>query len=180
MLRSHIQRVVPVRAAQADVPVCTGLVYRAKRLEQDVLKNRAGINRSGGRFLQNVLRPRRVLSHAAQILPVLKIRHGLEQHGKVARLVNIELCGQKRPHTVIHPDAADAVAVSDKFSGSGADNGRVRAVDADARKVLHDHAAHAVRLHQKQRQAVLPEVAPAAAAAAVVMVRQEGAAINSS
>ena len=180
MFFCHIQCIIPVRTAQADMPVRTGFAYRTERLQQNVFKQRTGINRPGSRFLQNLLLPQSVFAHTSEILPVLEIGRGLEQHVKVARLVNIELCRQKRPHTVIHPDTADAVAVCNKRTRLCADDGCVRAVNAHACEILHDHPAHAVRLHQKQRKAILPEITPAAAAAAIIVMRQKGAPINSS
>ena len=77
---------------------------------------------------------------------------------------------------MVHPDAGDAVAVCNEIAIPLADDGGVGAVDPHAAKVLFDHLPHAGRVHQKQGQAVLPQIAPAPAAPAVVVMGQEGAA----
>ena len=107
---------------------------------------------------------------------VRKIRRFLEQEGQVARPVYVLANGQHRPEGVIHPDPDDVVSVRPKLSGALADDGGVGAIRPHASAVGGELCAQAVLPREQQSEAVLPEVAPAAAPAAVVVVRQEGTA----
>ena len=79
---------------------------------------------------------------------------------------------------MVHPDPGDAVAVSDEVPDTVPDNGSVGAVNAHPAEAGPHHLSHAVRVHQQQGQAVLPEIPPAPASPAIVVVRQEGAAVE--
>lgn len=68
------------------------------------------------------------------------------------------------------------VAVGDEIAVAGPNDGGVGAVNPDAAEILLDHPAHVPGFHQQQGQAVLPQIPPAPAAPAVVMVGEEGAA----
>ena len=90
--------------------------------------------------------------------------------------VQIELGGHLGPEGVVHPDPGNAVAVGDEVAVPGADDGGVGAVHPHAAEVGLDHPAHLTGFHEQQGKAVLPQVPPAPAAPAVVVVGQEGAA----
>ena len=113
---------------------------------------------------------------SAQSLRILKIRNFFIEDIQVSGLVDIKFCGDQRPEGMIHPDTGNAVSVSDKVAVSVPDDGSVGTVYADTAKVFGDHFTYVAGIHQKQRETVLPEVAPSTAATAIVMVRQEGTA----
>ena len=117
---------------------------------------------------------------AAHYLAVDEVRSLLVKDLKVARLLDVEIHRHERPHCVIHPDSCDAVTVSDEFAASAADDGSVRAVRSDAAEVIDEHSPYVRRIHDYQRQAVLPEISPASAALAVIVVRQERASVDPS
>jgi len=74
---------------------------------------------------------------------------------------------------VVHPDARDVVAIGQEFAGLAADDGGVAAVDPHAGEAAEQQVTHRFGLQHEQRQAVLPKIAPAATAAAVVVIGQE-------
>ncbi len=107
---------------------------------------------------------------------VLEIDLWSQQEGQIAGLVNVEAGRQVGPGPVVHPDAGDVVAVGLEFAGARADDGRIAAIYADAGIVARQELAHLVRFQQQEREAILPEIAPAAPAAPVIVVGQEGVA----
>ena len=110
---------------------------------------------------------------AAVDVRILEVDLFLEQERQIAALVQVESGGEVGPCAVIHPNAWDVVAVGDELAGLPADDGRVAAIDAHTAKAAEEQVAHRLRFHHQQCQAVLPQVAPAAAAAAIVMVGEE-------
>ena len=79
---------------------------------------------------------------------------------------------------MVHPDSCDPVSVSDELAALASDDGGVCAVAPHAAEVIDEHASYVRRIHDDQRQTVLPEVSPAPAALAVVVVGEERAAVN--
>ena len=95
-----------------------------------------------------------------------------QQESEVARLIDVELRGQQRPRAVIHPHARDVVAIGFEFAGRAADDGGIAAVEAHAREVAEEQFADIAGFGHQQRQNVLPQIAPAAPAASVVVIGQ--------
>lgn len=116
---------------------------------------------------------------AAADLFVFEIRGLFQQNLQVTGLVQIKLGRQQRPKGMVHPDTGDIVAVSYKFALLFADDGRIRTVQPDACIVIHDHLPDTRGVHNEQRKTVLPEVTPAASTLAVIVIRQEGTAVDS-
>ena len=175
---SHIQRVIPVGVMQAKLIVRTHVVESAQVFQQNVFQHRTLIDGSVGGTLTAAVRglPHVIVSHAPADLTILEVRRFFQQHREITGLVQIELCRDERPERMIHPDAGNVVAVCNEFALLFPDDGRIRAVHPDTAVVVHDHTAHIAGVHDEQRQTVLPQVAPAAPALAVVVVRQERAA----
>ena len=74
---------------------------------------------------------------------------------------------------MVHPDSRDAVTVSDELAALAADDGRICAVASDAAEVIDEHAPYVRRVHDNEREAVLPEISPSSAASSIVMIRKE-------
>ena len=154
------------------------LIESGEVLNQQVFQDTAGVNLAGGRPLSIAICrvPLSVDLCTPHSLGVLEVGDLRAQDIQVPRLVDVELRGHERPESVIHPDAGNAVTVGNKTAVFAADNGRVGSVDADAAVICGNHLADALRLHEKQGKAVLPQIAPAASAAPVIVVGQEGTA----
>ncbi len=136
----------------------TYFVERGKLLNQQVLKNTSGIDFIPvcELLVSAVSRPEGIYAGSAHSLRIFEIGRFSIQDVEIPGLVNVQLCSHKGPEGVIHPDAGNAVAVRDKIPVSVPDNGGVGAVDTDPAVVCFYHLPHILRLHQKQRQAVLP------------------------
>ena len=175
MLRGHIQCIVPVCPAQAVDVMGTYLIKGCQLLNQQMLQNTAGINFAlPAKLPASLLLPvKGVNLGASHRLGVLEIRYLPVEDTHVAGLIDVQLCGHLRPQGMIHPHPRNAVAVCDKIAIAVADDSGVGSVYAYAAKVLLNHPAHIPGIHQQKGQAILPQVTPAAAAAAVVMVRQK-------
>ena len=98
-----------------------------------------------------------------------------QQKIQIAGFVQIQLNREHRPEAVIHPHSGDAVPVGLEFPGLRADDRGVRPVGADAGKVAQKILPGLLRGGQQQGKAVLPEIPPAPAAPAVIVVGQEAA-----
>ena len=177
-LGGHVQRVIPVCAPEAADVVLAHLIERGQLLDQQMLQDGAGVD-----FPLACTLPAALLRlvcgidlGAAHGLGILEIRSLAVEDFHIAGLVDVELGGHLGPEGVVHPDTGDAVAVGDEIAVAGPDDGGVGAVDPDTAEILLNHPAHVAGVHQQQGQAVLPEIPPAPAAPAVIMVGEEGAA----
>ena len=74
---------------------------------------------------------------------------------------------------MIHPDPGDIVAIGFELAREAADNGGIAAIHANPGKVFEQQMIYLPGFHDQQSQNVLPKIAPAAAAAPVIMIRQE-------
>lgn len=79
---------------------------------------------------------------------------------------------------MVHPDSCDVVSVRKKLSLFFPDDRGIAAVIADSGKIIHQHLPHAVRIHDKKRQTILPEVSPSSAAFSVIVMRQKRATVD--
>ena len=174
-VRGHIQRVVPVRAPQPADVVLPYLIEGGQLLDQQMLEDAAGVD-----FPCRVGLPAalfgavvRVDGGAAHGLRVLEVGGLPVKDLDVPGLVDVEFGGHLRPQGVVHPDPGDAVAVGDEVAVPRPDDGGVGAVGPHPAEVFLDHLPDAGGVHQQQGQAVLPQIAPAAPAPAIVVVGQE-------
>ena len=179
-LRGHVQGVVPVGPPEAEDVVLPHLIKGGEVLNQQVLQNTAGVDLAGSRPLPVSVRrvPLSVDLCTPHSLGVLEVGDLRAQDIQVPRLVDVELGGHQGPEGVVHPDSGDAVAVRDKVPQALSDDGGVGSVHPHAAEAGLDHLPHAAGVHQQQRQAVLPEVPPAPASPAIVVVGQEGTAVD--
>ena len=170
----HVEAVVPVRPFEPAEVVLPGIEERRQVLDQHVLEDRAAIDGPALRAQAEAVRfgPPLVAPPAAVQLRIAEVLALLQQEAPVAGLVHIEKRRVRRPHAVVHPRAGNVVPVGDELAGL-ADDRRIRAVDPHAAEVVEEHRLHGLGLGEQEREAVLPEVAPAAAAAAVVELGQE-------
>ena len=74
---------------------------------------------------------------------------------------------------MIHPDSGNVVPVRYELALPAADDRCIASVDPHAAIIVNQHLPHIIRLHNKQRQTVLPQIPPASAALTVIMMRQE-------
>ena len=145
---------------------------RSKVLKEEVLHYRSFAAYAGkiGVFIEKFF--------ASHYLAVDEVGSRLIKDLKVACLLDVEIHGHERPHCVVHPDSCDPVSVSNELAALASDDGGVCAVAPHAAEVIDEHASYVRRIHDDERQTVLPEVSPASAALAVVVVGEERAAVN--
>ena len=79
---------------------------------------------------------------------------------------------------MIHPHPGDTVPVCDEVADAVADDGGIGTVGTYAAEIRHDHFPYIIRFHKEQGQTVLPQVTPASSAPAVIVIRQEGTAVD--
>ena len=168
LLHGHIQAVVPVGAPEPDDAVVAHVEEGRDLLDQQVLQDRAGASEAG-------LGP---LALAPVGEAVVKIGPLLQQEGHIPGLLQVELGGHKGPEAVVHPHPGDVVPVGLELAGPVADDGGVGAVGPDAAEVAQQILPDLRRVAEQQSQTVLPQVPPAPAAPAVVVVGQEAAAAD--
>ncbi len=148
---------------------------RGEVLDEQVFEDGATVDCAGRRLQERAVfgLPRQVEALGAADELVLEVDLVLQQELQVAGGVEVELGGQQRPRAVVHPHAGDVVAVGLELARLRADDGGVAAVAAHAGVVAEQEFPYIGRLHEQQRQAILPQVAPPAPAAPVIVVRQE-------
>ena len=167
LILAHVERVVPVGASELHVTVLTDVEEGCEILQQEVLHDRS-LRMNAAKV--GILIEEFLTSH---YLAVNEVGSLLVQDLKVACLLYVEVHRHERPHRMVHPDSCDAVPVSDEFAALAANDGRIGAVASYAAEVIDEHAPDVRRVHDYQRQTVLPEVSPASAALAVVVVGEE-------
>ena len=180
-MMGHVQAVVPVGAFQQDGVAGQADVEKGRQmLHEQVFENGAAVRVTcGGAQHGALIRPPIGIDlPAAMGYVVFEVGLLAQQEAEIARLIEVELDGQQRPGAVIHPNAGDVVAVGLELARLAADDGGVAAVDAHAGEVVVQTLAHRARFrrHEEHAKLVLPQIAPAAAAAAVVVIGQEGVA----
>ena len=147
-------------------------------LDQQVLQDAAQIDLTRIGFLLFPAAPVGIGICPAHCLGVLEVGDPDVQNLHVSGLVNVQLQRHQRPEGVVHPDPGDAVAVRDKIPQPVADDGGIGTVNTHSAEIRLEHLLYAGGVHQQQGQAVLPQVPPAPAAPAIVVVGQEGAAVD--
>ena len=162
----HVQPVVPVRAPQTHEAVLAHVVKGRHVLDEQMLQYGAFTGCTGV-FQRTALAP------VGKGVPEIGLP--FQQKIQIAGFVQIQLNREHRPEAVIHPHSGDAVPVGLEFPGLCADDGGVRPVGADAGKVAQKILPGLLRGGQQQGKAVLPEIPPAPAAPAVIVVGQEAA-----
>ena len=80
---------------------------------------------------------------------------------------------------MIHPYTGDSISVRLKFSHVLSDNRGIGSIHAHSGKIRYEQIPHACRVHQKQCQAILPQISPAPAAFSVIMMWQKRASVDS-
>ena len=175
---SHIQGIVPVRAPQAENIVGANLIEGREMLNEQMLQDASQIGLARFGFLPRPAVPERIGVRSAHRLRILEIGSPFVQDIHISSLLNVQLQRHQRPKGVIHPNPGDSVAVRDKIPQSVANNGGIGAVNAHPAKIRPEHLLYTGGIHQQQGQAVLPQIPPAPASPAIVMVRKEGAAID--
>ena len=108
-------------------------------LHEEMLDERAFVDLACSRSLPGVISGLEALinSFSPHYLSVLEVRFLLKKEIIVARLLEVEVNGEHRPETVVHPDSRDTVTVSDELAPLGADDGRIGAVRPDTCKIAH-------------------------------------------
>ena len=151
------------------------LIKSGQLLDQKMLQNTSGINLAVFCPEQAALPrvPLLVVLRSPTRLRVFKIRNLPVQNLHIAGLIDIEFGCHLRPESVIHPYTCDPVAVRDKVPVALSDDRGVGSVDPDPAEVFLDHLSYTVRIHEKKREAVLPEIAPSPAASSVIVMGQE-------
>ena len=109
---------------------------------------------------------------------ILEISHIFGKDIKISRLIHVKLKCQERPETVVHPHSRDAVAVSDELALFRTDYRRIGTIHTDTRKITYEVISCISGIPEEQRKRILPEVTPASSSSAVVVVRQERAAVE--
>ncbi len=142
-------------------------------LHQDMFQHGAGEPFGAVSRLPGGITPRSAYDEA-----VVKVTLLGKQEAGVACLVDVEFSCDPGPRAVVHPDPRDVVAVRDEFPGPAADDGRVGAVKADAREIVQQHRPHFGRAGENEGQAVLPQVAPAPSALAIIVIGHKGIAVD--
>ena len=81
---------------------------------------------------------------------------------------------------MIHPYTGNMISICNKFSRLRSDNRCIGSIYTDTAIIINEHPAYTIRVHHQQCQTVLPQITPASSTLAIIMMRQERAAIDSS
>ena len=79
---------------------------------------------------------------------------------------------------MIHPYTRDTITVSDKFALLASNDCCICTIETHTTEVVDQHLTHAIRIHDKKCQTILPQVTPSTAALTIIMMWKERTSID--
>ena len=98
--------------------------------------------------------------------------------GYISGLVDIKLQCTEGPEGMIHPNPGDTVSISYEIADAVTDDGRICSVGTHASEVRNYHLPYVIRFHEQKGQTILPQITPSSSSASVIMIWQEGTAVD--
>ena len=169
----HVEAVVPVGVLEPYYVMLAYVEELDDVLDEDMLEDTAPVYPLRIVALDKILLVEILIYRFGALKLVVPEIFGLfQQEIGVPRLLDVKAGSKVRPDTVVHPDAAYPVAVGDELAVFR-DDRRVRAVEPHAAETVKYEASRLLRFGQQKGKRVLPDIAPAPAALAVIVVRQK-------